>query len=253
MDKQNNIPIIRRGDFVVIVGGGRWGTKGAVIAKEAGARTVIIDSNQECLSSKIADRILTDKEIRGGKIEETSLVIGDLTDVLVNILKYEHPQWIVPAIPGGTLGKLMEKWLVIKSLKVTENKSLIKNALTLLPKQVVLYTKPDNIITSYMPKGMRCQVPCQQPEMCPVTGYKKPAPMYELLELALTKVVSYFKIFVAQDIGGVGTISGPEVQEWLEYVEGLATPYSLAVGISCRCHANTTLFDVEGNIRLNDT
>jgi hypothetical protein len=247
MDKRNNASIIGKGDFVVIVGGGRWGTKGAVIAKEAGARTVIIDSNQKCLSSKIADRILIDKDIREGKIEGTSLVIGDLTDVLASILKYTHPQRIVPAIPGGILGRLTEKWLSRKRLKASKNKLTVKKVLAGLPKRVVLSTKLGTITTSYMPKGMWCQIPCQQPEVCPVTGYKKAVPMYELLKSSLSNVVGYYKIFVAQDIGGVGAISGPEVQEWLKYIEGLGPPYSLAVAISCKCHANTILFDVEEN------
>lgn len=245
MDEVINAPIVRKGDFVVIVGGGRWGTRGATIAKEAGARAVIIDLNQNCLASKVVDAILNEKEMREAKIEGMALVIGDLTDVLVNILKYRHPQWIVPAVPGGIASKLTEKWLAIKQLKVTKNKFLVKRALTGLPKRVVLSKGLGSITSSYMPKGMWCQIPCPQPKICPVTNRKKVASMYELLEFSLSEVVSYYKIFVAQDLGGVGAMSGPEVQEWLEYVEGLVPPYSLAVAISCECHANTALFEVE--------
>ena len=249
MDKVINAPIIGKGDFLVIVGGGRWGARGAMVVKEAGARAVIIDLNPSCLASKVVDAILTEKEMREAKIEGTALVIGDLTEVLANILKYTHPQWIIPAAPGGIAGKLTEKWLAIKQFKITENKFLVKRALTGLPRRAVLSEGLGTITSSYMPRGMWCQIPCSQPNICPVTSRKKVAPMYELLEFSLSEAVSHYKIFVAQDLGGVGALSGPEVQDWLEYVEGLEPPYSLAVAISCKCHANTALFEVEEIIR----
>jgi len=245
MDAVINAPVIGKGDFLVCVGGGRWGAKGATIGKEAGARAVVIDLNQNCPASKVADAILAEKDMRGAKTEGTALVIGEVTDVLANILKYDSPQWIVPAIPGGIAGKLTEKWLVIKRLKITKSKFLVKRALTGLPKSVVLSQSPGAITSSYMPKGMWCETPCSQPKICPVTGRKKVAPMYELLEFSLSETVDHYRIFVSQDLGGVGAVSGAEVQEWLDYVEGLEPPYSLAVAISCGCHANTALFEVE--------
>jgi hypothetical protein len=245
MDAVINAPVIGRGDFLVCVGGGHWGAKGAMIAKQAGARAVVIDLNQSCLASKVADAILAEKEIRETRIEGTVLVIGEVTDVLANILRYENPRWIVPAIPGGIAGKLTEKWVAIKRLKITKSKFLVKRALAGLPEKLVLSRGPGTIISSYMPKGMWCKIPCSQPKICPVTGRKKSAPMYELLEFSLSETVDYCKIFVSQDLGGVGAVSGPEVKGWLEHLEGLKAPYSLAVAISCGCHANTALFEVE--------
>jgi len=249
MDKVINTSVIEKGDLLVCAGGGRWGAKGATIAKEAGARAVIIDLNQSCLASKVADAILAEKDMRETKIEGIVLVIGEVADVLANILKYDSPRWIIPAISGGIAGKLTEKWLATKQVKITKSRFLVKRALTGLPKKVVLSEGLGTIISSYMPKGMWCQIPCSQPKICPVTGRKKVAPMYELLEFSLSETVSHYKIFVAQDLGGVGAISGAEVKEWLEYVEGLEPPYSLGIAISCGCHANTTLFEVEEIIR----
>jgi len=237
--------LFRKGDLLVCAGGGRWGAEGATIAKEVGARAIIIDLNQSCLASKVADAILSEKEMKEAKTEGTVLVIGEVVDVLAEILKYDSPRWIVPAIPGGIAGKLTEKRLATKQFKITKSKSLAKRALTGLPKKVVLSQGSGTITSSYMPKGMWCQMPCSQPKICPVTGRKKVAPMYELLEFSLSETVDYYRIFVSQDLGGVGAISGAEVEEWLEYIEGLEAPYSLAVALSCECHANTALFEVE--------
>ncbi len=41
MDAVINAPVIGRGDFLVCVGGGRRGAKGATIAREAGARAEV--------------------------------------------------------------------------------------------------------------------------------------------------------------------------------------------------------------------
>lgn len=237
--------VIGKGDLLVCAGGGRWGAKGAMIAKEAGARAVIIDLNQHCPASKVAGVILAEKEMRETKIEGISLVIGEVTNVLANVLRYEPVKWIISATPGGIAGKLTQKWLAGKRLKTTKSKSLVKGALTGLPEKLVLSQGPGAIISSYMPKGMWCKIPCSQPKICPVTGRKKVAPMYRLLEFSLSETVDHYKTFVSQDLGGVGAVSGAEVQEWLDYVEGLEPPYSLAVAISCKCHANTALFEVE--------
>jgi hypothetical protein len=245
MDTVINTPVIGKGDFLVCAGGGRWGAEGATIAKEAGARAAVIDLSHDCLASRVVDAILTEKDMRETKIEGTVLVIGEVTDVLANILEYDSPQWIIPAIPGGITGKLTEKWLATKQVRITKSRFLVNKALTGLPKKVVLSTGTGTITSSYMPKGMWCQIPCSQPKICPVTGRKKIAPMYELLEFSLSETVEHYKIFVAQDLGGVGAISGAEVKEWLEYIGGLEPPYSLAIAISCGCHANTTLFEVE--------
>lgn len=248
MRKVINTSVIERGDLLVCAGGGRWGAEGATIAKEAGARAVVIDLSHDCLASRVADAILAEKDMRETKIEGTVLVIGEVLDVLANILKYDSPRWIIPAIPGGITDKLTEKWLETKQVKITKSRFLVNRALTGLPKKVVLSAGAGTITSSYMPKGMWCQIPCSQPKICPVTGRKKVAPMYELLEFSLSETVEHYKIFVAQDLGGVGAISGAEVKEWLGYVEGLDPPFSLAIAISCGCHANTTIFEVEKTI-----
>lgn len=249
MDTVINAPVIGKGDLLVCAGGGRWGAKGAMIAKEVGARAVIIDLNQSCLASKVADVILAEKDIGETKIEGISLVIGEVADVLANILRNESPQWIIPAIAGGVAGKLIEKWLAMKQLKLTKSKFLVKRALAGLPHKLVLSEDSGTIISSYMPKGMWCEIPCSQPKICPVTGRKKVAPLYELLEFSFSEAVDHYKIFVSQDVGGVGAVSGADVKGWLEQVEKLKPPYSVAVAISCECHAHTDLFEVEEVIK----
>jgi hypothetical protein len=237
---------IREKDFIVCVGGGRWGAKAATLARKFEARAIVIDFNQNCLASKVVDTILTDKDASWTQFKGISLVVGNIEDILVDILRYESPQWIIPAVPGGIGGKLLEKWLTAREIKITKSGKLLRAILAGLPQKLLLSADEGSgtIISSYMPKGMWCKIPCSQPEICPVAGYKKIAPMYDLLEFSLAEIVDYYKIFVNHDLGGVGAIPGAEVKEWQEQIEKIKSPCSVAVGTSCKCHAIVNLFEV---------
>jgi len=145
---------------------------------------------------------------------------------------------------------LTEKWLVAKQFKVKRSASLAKKALTGLPERLVRRVDEDlgAIVASYMPKGTRCKVPCPHPENCPVTGRKRIVPMPQFLYFAASEAADYYKIFVIEDIGGVGAVPGAELKEWLKYIEGLEPPYSLADGTSGGSNGRLTLFEVEKNV-----
>ncbi len=239
--------VIKEGDLLVCLGGGYFGAKAARLGKECKARTLIIDTNPDCAAREIVDVVLTGQgTIKAGQV---SLIIGDAMEILFGILEGEVPQWIIPAVPGHSLGKFVSSWLRAKGLKVASGGDLLTGVLAGLPHRLVLSAdkKSGIIISSYMPKGLRCKTDCSQLRTCPVTKRRKPAPMYELLEFSASEAVDYYKIFISRQFDGVGGVWAAEVKRALKYLASLTPPYSLAIGVSCRCHGILSLLKVEGD------
>ena len=239
--------VFQKGDFLVCLGGGYFGTKAARLGRECKARTLIIDTNPDCTARKIADVVSTTQgTIKAGQV---SLIVGDATESLSGILEEEVPQWIIPAAPGHSLGKFVNSWLRAKGLKVASGGDLLTEVLAGLPHRLVLSAdeKSGIIISSYMAKELRCKTDCSQPRVCPVTKHKKPAPMYELLEFSVSDAVDYYNIFVSHHFDGAGGVRGTEVKKTLKYLASLTPPYSLAIGVSCRCHGILSLSKVDRN------
>ncbi len=239
--------VIKEGDLLVCLGGGYFGTKAARLGRECKARTLIIDTNPDCAAREIANVVLTEPgTIKAGQV---SLIVGDATEILSGILEGETPKWIIPAAPGHSLGKFINSWLRAKGLKVASGGDLLTEVLAGLPNRLVLSTdeKSGILISSYMVKGLRCKADCSQFGICPVTKRKKPAPMYGLLEFSVSEAVDYHKIFISRQFDGVGGVAGAKVKKTLKYLASLTPPYSLAIGVSCRCHGILSLLKVEGN------
>ena len=238
--------VVKAGDLLVCLGGGYFGTKAAKLGKECKARTLIIDTNPDCSAREIADAVVTKQEtIKAGHV---SLIVGDAMEILFAILEGEVPQWISPAAPGHSLGKLVKSWLMVNGLKVASGGDLLTEVLTGLPGRLVLNVDKRSgiLISSYMANGLRCKTDCSQLGICPVTKCNIPAPMYKLLEFSAFESVDYYKIFVSYQFGGgAGGVPGSEVKMTLKYLTSLTPPYSLAIGISCGCHGIVSLFKVD--------
>ena len=237
--------VIREGDLLVCLGGGYFGAKAARRGREGKARTLIIDTNPDCAAREIADVVLTAPgTVKRGQV---SLITGDAMEILSRVLEGEVPQWIVPAVPGHSLGKFINSRLRARGLKVAGGGDLLTGVLAGLPSRLVLSAdeKSGIIVSSYMAKGLSCKEDCPQFRICPVTGCRKPAPMYKLLEFAVSGVVDYYKIFTSYQFDGAGGIRGAEVIRALRYLASLTPSYSLAIGVACRCHGILSLLKVE--------
>ena len=237
--------VIREGDLLVCLGGGYFGAKAARRGREGKARTLIIDTNPDCAAREIADVVLTAPgTVTKGQV---SLITGDAMEILSRIMEGEVPQWIIPAVPGHSLGKFVSSWLRAKGLKVAGGGDLLTGVLAGLPPRLVLSAdeKSGIIISSYMAKGLRCKEDCIQRRTCPVTKRRKPAPMYKLLEFSVSEVVDCYRIFVSHQFDGAGGVRGIEVKRALNYLAGLTPPYSLAIGVACQCHGILSLLKVE--------
>jgi len=239
--------VINEGDLLVCLGGGYFGAKAARLGKERKARVLIIDTNPDCAAREIVDVVLTGAgTIKAGQV---SLIVGDAIENLPGILETETPKWIIPAAPGHSLGKFASSWLRAKGLEVASGGDLLTGVLAGLPNRLVLSAdeKSGIIISSYMAKGLRCKEDCIQLRVCPVTRRRKPAPMYGLLEFSVSEAVDYYKIFVSRQFDGAGGVRGAEVKKTLKYLASLTPPYSLAIGVACRCHGILSLLKVEEN------
>ena len=196
---------------------------------------------------EIVDVVLTGQgTIDAGQV---SLIVGDAMEILFSILEGEVPQWIIFAVPGHSLGRLVESWLRVKGLKVASGGGLLTEVAAGLPHRLILSAdeKSGILVSSYMAKEIRCQQNCSQLGMCPVTKRKRPAPMYELLKFSVSEAVDCYQVFVSRQFDGVGGVPGAAVKKTLKYLASLTPPYSLAIGVSCRCHGILSLFKVEGN------
>jgi hypothetical protein len=237
--------IVKEGDLLVCLGGGYFGAKAARLGKECNARTMIIDANPDCAARELVDVVLTGRgTINAGQV---ALIVGDATEILLSILEGEVPQWIIPAVPGHSLGRLVESWLRAQGLKVASSGGLLAEVLAGLPHRLVMSAdeKSGILISSYMAQGLMCKTDCSQLGICPVTKRKKPAPMYKLLEFSASAAIDCYKILISCKFDGVGGVSGAEVKKTLKYLASLTPPYSLAIGTSCRCHGILSLFEVE--------
>lgn len=237
---------LKEKELVVCLGGGYWGAKGAVIAKNHGASAIVIDKDPECAAGEVADAIITERHLEKLDIEGVVLYVGDAVGALIKILKITTPDWIIPTTPGGFGGRLVESWLSTNSVELIRSGRLVYSSLGGLPPKLVLSAdrRSGTIVSSYMPEGLKCKTDCSAPKTCPVTGRRKVSPMYELLEFSICEVVEHYRIFVTKQLGGIGGIPGSEVREALEYIDKLAPPYSLAIGTSCRCHGLVNFFEV---------
>ena len=232
--------------MVVCLGGGEWGAKAARIAKNNRANAIVIDKSSNCLARELADKVIAEQDLRRLDLEGVVFCVGDAVAALIGILKLTTHAWIIPAIAGGFSGQLIERWLATKGFKVTRSGKLLNSTLRGLPPKLVLSAdrRSGALITSYMPKEIRCKPDCSAPKRCPVTGRRRVSPIYELLEFAICEVVEHYRIFVTKQLGGIGGIPGSEIREALDYIDRFTPPYSLAIGTSCKCHGLMDFFEV---------
>lgn len=231
---------VKEEDLVICVGGGFFGSRAAKVAKERGARVIVIDKEEKCLAkelnlcdevrsvvrrantdtdtdtdtgtgtgnkSKSASGIEIDIDIEpiiNSSSKKTTLWIGDGIEVLKSILKKRVPELIVPSIQGHLMGKLSKSWLQGKGMKVKESGFYLSEVLKGIPPRLVLEKNEEEgiLITSYMLTGKTCKLGCVQQKKCPVTGIEKPAKMYNLLKFALaSSSVEYFHVLISRQIG----------------------------------------------------
>lgn len=240
-----------RNKLIVIAGGGKFGARAAITSKKLLARTILVDKIPDCKASRLADekvegvgleRVLT---VKPGNV---TFFVCDAVEFLTNCLEAITPDYIVPAVPGNLTGLVVKRWLEKGGFDVKSDPKAMNRVLENVPKRLLLHLDKNSavIITSYMPKGKLCKVPCDQPvDLCPTTGRAKIGSMHHILTRAVRNRVTCSKIVYSHKLGPeVGCFGGTEFASFLSHIEQLEIPYSLAIGTSCDCHGILNLFSV---------
>jgi len=238
----------------VVAGGGYFGAKAVMFGKDVHAKVVVVDERFDCEASSFVEAIVREGSIAKAvsvKPGYATLFVYDAVEFLVRLVGIRSPDYIVPAIPGNLAAKVVKRWLEHKGL-VAEGKShALKDVLKDIPENLVLLCDENAgvIITSYMPNGNLCRIPCDQPvDFCPTTGRGKIGPMHRVLANVVHEKVTLGKIFASHIFRQeFGSFQGSELASFLSDVEKLSCPYSLAVGTACKCHGILNLFSVRAS------
>jgi hypothetical protein len=237
--------------LIVIAGGGYFGTEALISAKESFAKIILLDEFPDCKASKFADEIVKGIDLNKAmevKANNVKFFICDAVRFLTDFLRKVTPDYIVPAIPGNLTGKLVMRWLEDQGFKIRVESRLVKEVLDDIPKSMVNHYDKNSgtIITSYMPKGRLCKIPCDQPlDFCPTTGKPKAGAMYKVLEHATWNKVKASKIIRSHKLQrDVGCFRGEELTSFLSCIDQIERPYSLAIGTACVCHGIMNIFSV---------
>jgi len=236
--------------LVMVAGGGHFGTNAVKYAKGMQAKVAVCDQEINCKAGKLVDNV-SSEGIEGAlniKPGSATLFLGDAVEQLVHLLEIEIPYCIVPSVPWHLAGKFLTKWLEKRRLTVENCPQVFMTIMKSIPKDLIVKTdKPTGvIITSYMPDGYSCKVPCEQPsDFCQSTGRTKMGPMHQILAKATKPNTTGSKVLVSRLIGeGVGCFLGSELYSFLLNLEALKPPFTLAIGTACECHGIINVFSV---------
>ena len=235
--------------IVFVAGGGHFGTEAIKSLRASSAKVILVDTISNCKASKFADEKVNGCDIdEAFRIESNSVkfFLCDAVELLNKIIRRATPDHIVPAIPGHLAGEVVKRWLEEEGFKLKGDSETAIEVLNEIPKSLVMsYNKETGrIVTSYMPEGRLCNLPCDQPiDFCRTTGRKKAGPMYSILEFATWKKAEISKIIHSYKLQrDVGCFKGEDIVSFLSELKNIKTPYSLAIGTSCSCHGVLNLF-----------
>lgn len=206
----------------IIFGGGKYGLEAAEYLMSEGKSFVVIDSDENCL----VKRVLKLPGYREG-MNENSFIRGGIAE-LVKLFFELQPEYVFPTAPIHVAGAfLMEQfgfdvWYEGVDL-----------ALSGIPMKVVLSAGRGSVAVSYN-RDRDCIPRCRAPDVCPVTGIKKPAPMYELVRFAIPDGFVIESHYLRP---GLGAIRGERLREMVEWAESRE---KVLVATACRCHGVIT-------------
>lgn len=247
MDSIGGLNADFKGKLILVAGGGYFGSIAVESLVKMKARVIVVDVNGSCKASKYVNKILKPTVTANPNDGEAYLIVYDSVKYLIEMFKSNTiPDIIVPAIPGHFIGRFLKSYLEAEGFNVTpDHKSAITTLESKILNDVVLDVNIGEgvIVVSYMPKGLKCRIPCIQPEVCPVTGKAKKTPMYLLLESAISNI-SYPRILqshlISQNVGGV---QGSTIHKLLDEIIN-SNMLKIAVGTACKCHGIVNFFNI---------
>ncbi|RLF11815.1 MAG: hypothetical protein DRJ62_03210 [Thermoprotei archaeon] len=246
-------------DLVFIAGGGVFGSHAVREAKRAGLSVLVADIDESCRARELVDLVVSLEELEEHalhlKPSRAVLVAGDAVEVLVKACSLKiKPSLVVPTVPGHFAGRLYKRFMEGLGVKVESNSDGLSRALKVFPQDLLLKVDCEVglLVASYMPRGLYCKTPCDQPLVCPVTGLRRAKAMFEVVEEALSKaelslVLRSLKLgaysggFKLRELEGF-------ISESLRRAERSGAGVSVAIATSCRCHAIANFFSISRSL-----
>jgi len=247
------VPGIRGTDprrpLVFIAGGGAFGSRALSDVRKTmrGARVLVADVDEGCLARELVDAVVQKEEVSEERLKtfESILVVGDGAEVLSKALRMGFkPKVVVPAIPKHFAADFLRRELELRGRRVSPEPLALEGALRSFPRDLVLSASAESAMftSSYMPPRSKCNVPCSQPNICPVTGRFKPKPMFELMKAALRST----GVALVLEVRRLGDFSGgfdfDELWSFIREVEAIKEDLVLAIATACRCHGVANFF-----------
>jgi hypothetical protein len=212
----------------LVFGGGKYGIEAVEYLKSKKKPFVVVDVDSSCHVRKKYDL----PKVRLSQLEEIDhgegyFIEGGVYEAL-KIYEKLKPELVFPTAPIHLSASLVQE----KHRYRVWNEG-VDFLLSGLPPRVIVSSGRGSVVVTYN-RDEECQPYCSAPDVCPVTGIKKPTPMYRLLEFA---VRDGFVVRSHQLKPGIGALKGEEIDLLMKWAEGKDR---LLVGTACRCHGVVT-------------
>jgi hypothetical protein len=217
--------VTEMGIMDIVVGGGKYGLGAVEYLLKHERDFVVVDVDESCLVQQKYSFEVIDASIK--PVKGRVFVRGGIKEVL-RLIEELRPEYVFPTAPIHIAAALLtekygfEPW--------SEGVDCI---LPGLPAKVVVSVGRGSVTVSYNRDG-DCLPKCRAPDVCPVTGVKKPAPMYEMLRFAAPDGFIIQSHYLEP---GLGALQGEDVLDLLEWA---SDKREAVVGTACRCHGVVT-------------
>ncbi len=212
----------------IVVGGGRFGCKAVEYLIRRSESFIVIDEDRNC---HVAQRFSLPRigldAVDSINPSKNYFMEGG-TEVALIVIEKLKPNRVFPTAPIHVAASLVKE-----KYSMEEWEEAVESLTSRLPSSIIVSVGRATIVTSYN-KNATCQLACTAPDVCPVTGFRKPHPMYELLKMSAPKGVilrSY------QLEPGLGALDGSEL---LKAMEACGRSCKAIIGTACECHGVVT-------------
>jgi hypothetical protein len=212
----------------IIVGGGKYGCIAVEYLRKNRRGFMLVDKDPNCLATK---RFRLNHSAQIGAEGEYFLE-GDIAQVLELIERFK-PEYVFPTAPVHIAAELAKS-----KFELAPWDEVIDCILANLPPSVVLQAGSGNLIVSYN-RDKECLEKCEAPEVCPITGKRKPCTMDKLMKFAYPEGIILISYQLAP---GMGALKGREILEFFAQAE---KKDKFVVATACGCHGFFTALKKE--------
>ncbi len=240
-------------EYVIIAGGGQFGTRAADYFESKGIRPLLVDQDAKCQAAKRHNAIINPKNLikeLGRETHDPVVVNAEIIDFIrkFNDLIGPKPCFLVPAVPIHLMGKLFSEWSEPFSSYFEGSTRAIDEILQCLEESDPRYWVQCNpsvgiAFTSFAPAGKTCPASCKgQLDYCHHRGETTREPLYSLLRGCQNRLPPNAQAWIFESIQlapGVGGIPWGEIKKFFAWMSGLNAnnlPQRVIVGTACNCH-----------------